>query len=203
MNTLILLYHDIERIPSEKLSFLWYTYYMKFHRDILIIDFEQAKGFPVQVGALLLDKETLEEKHSFLSYIYAEIGEYINPKTGITQEMIIDALNQKEVGEKIYAKFGSDIFLSSFAQNMDIGFFTEIMQKAGIDFIGGRTDFQKYDYHIIDIWPLAYIHALKNGYTGTIRSEELFQFYGAKPRDLHNALEDCRLAGEVLRNIMK
>ena len=60
---------------------------MKFQKDILIIDFE-GKDEPVQVGAVLLDKETLEEKDSFDSYIYADLDGYVSPTSGITQEMI-------------------------------------------------------------------------------------------------------------------
>jgi DNA polymerase III epsilon subunit-like protein len=32
--------------------------------------------------------------------------------------------------------------------------------------------------------------------------EEIFQAFGIKPRGLHNALEDCRIAAEVLRKVV-
>ena len=175
---------------------------MKFHKDILVLNFEQSKYLPVQVAAILLDKETLQEKSSFYSYIFADIGDYVNSKSGITQDMIQGAPKQSEVAEMLYQKFGTDVFLASFVQNMDITFFSEMMRKASIDFIDGRTDFKKYDFHILDIWPVAYVYALKNGYTGSTRSEELFQFYNAKPRGLHDALEDCRITADVLRKIV-
>jgi len=35
-----------------------------------------------------------------------------------------------------------------------------------------------------------------------MRSEEIFQEFGAKPRGLHDALEDCRIAADVLRKIV-
>lgn len=174
---------------------------MKFHKDILIIDFEGVKH-PVQVGAVLLDKETLEEKDSFASYIYADLEGLKVLKSGITQEMINDAPKQGEVGKLIYDKFGSDLFLGSWVQNLDITHFVKLLSAAEIDFIEGRTSFKKYDFHILDIWPIAYTHALKQGYTGSILSEELFQYFGAKPRGLHNALEDCRITADVLRKIV-
>lgn len=174
---------------------------MKFHKDILVIDFEGVKK-PVQIGSILLDKETLEEKDSFSSYIYADLEGYISPKSGITQEVINDAPKQAEVGKMVFDKFGSDIFVASFVQNMDINHFQTLLSAAGIDFLESKTDFKKYDFHILDIWPIAYIHLLKIGYQGGIGSEEMFQAFGAKARGFHDALEDCRIAADVLRKIV-
>lgn len=116
--------------------------------------------------------------------------------------MINDAPKPAEVGKMIFKKFGSDIFIGSFVQNLDIEHFTKILSAAGIDFIESKTDFQKYDFHILDLWPVAYIHALKQGYTGGTGSEGLFRYFGAKPRGLHSALEDCRITADVLRKIV-
>lgn len=174
---------------------------MTFSKDILIIDFEGVSN-PVQIGAILLDKETLEEKESFVSFIYANLEGLKVLKSGITQEMINDAPKQEEVGKMIYEKFGSDVLIGSWVQNLDITHFVKLLSAAGIDFLEGRTSFKKYDFHVLDIWPIAYVHALKQGYTGSILSEEMFQYYGAKPRGLHNALEDCRITADVLRKIM-
>lgn len=174
---------------------------MKFAKDILIIDFEGVKH-PVQVGAVLLDKETLEEKDRLVTYIYADLEGFVSPKSGITQEMINTAPTKAEAGKLLYDKFGSDIFIGSFVQNMDINHFQSLLSAANIDFIEGKTDFKKYDFHILDIWPIAYSYLLKNGYTGGTGSEEIFQAFGAKQRGLHDALEDCRLAAEILRKII-
>jgi DNA polymerase III epsilon subunit-like protein len=174
---------------------------MKLPKDILLIDFEGVSN-PVQVGAVLLDKETLEEKDNFTSYIYADLGGRIVKKSGITQEMINEAPKPEEIGRTLYEKFGSNVFIASWVQSLDISHFINLMKKAKIDFTEGPVNFSKYDFHIIDIWPIAYIHALKSGYTGGVGSEELFQYFGAKPRDLHNALEDCKIAADVLRKIV-
>ncbi len=174
---------------------------MKFPKDILVIDFEGVRH-PVQVGAILLNKDTLEEKDNFLSYVYADLPDKIVKKSGITQGMINDAPKQEEIGKIIYEKFGSNVFLASWVQSMDLSHFASLMNKANIDFTEGPINFSKYDFHVLDIWPIAYIHALKNGYTGGAGSEDLFQYFGAKPRDFHNALEDCRIAADVLRKIV-
>ena len=167
---------------------------MKFKRDILIIDFEGLKE-PVQIGAVLLDKETLQEKDSFSSYIWTDLHGEVKATSGISQETLEGAPNQAEVGQKVFEKFGTDILIGSWVANADIKNFKKIIKAAGLDF-------ELYDYHILDIWPIAYIHLLKQGYSGSMRSEEIFKEFGAKPRGLHNALEDCRIAADVLRKIV-
>lgn len=170
---------------------------MKFPKDILIIDFE-GKSEPTQVGALLLDKDTLAEKDSFVSFIYRDFQGEDRSKSvsGITQETLDNAPSQAEVGKMLFDKFGTDILIGSWVDTLDIDHFRKIMKAAGIDWYD-------YDYHVLDIWPAAYIYLLKQGYAGGIRSEEMFREFGAKPRGLHDALEDCRIAADVLRKIIK
>ncbi|MDD5731958.1 MAG: exonuclease domain-containing protein [Patescibacteria group bacterium] len=174
---------------------------MKFIKDILLIDFEVDIGDikvaePTQIGAILLDKETLEEKDSFVSYIAADLNGTIGKKSGITQEILTGAPTQAEVGKMIFEKFGTDILLGSWVAGLDRAMFRKIMTSAGIDI-------EQYDYHTVDLWPAAYIYLLKKGYDGAINSEAMFQELGMPPRDKHNALEDCRLAAEVLRKIIR
>ncbi len=167
---------------------------MKFAKDILLIDFE---GFtaPKQIGAILLDKETLEEKDSFSSYIYTDMKGKPSFKSGITQEMLDGAPSQAEVGKLVFEKFGTDIIISAFVADLDFRHYRTIITEA-------RIDPALYDYHILDVWPLAYAHLLKSGYEGKVNSEEIFQAFGAKPRGNHDALEDCRITAEVLRKVI-
>jgi DNA polymerase III epsilon subunit-like protein len=166
---------------------------MKFPKDILIIDFEGWEE-PTQLGAILLDKETLKEKDSFVSYIYADLQGKPSIKSGITQEMLTDAPSQAVVAKRLYEQFGTNIFLSSFVLNLDLRHIRTIMKSANIDFL-------EYDYHVLDIWSLAYIHLLKQGYEGDPHSEPIFQAFKSKPRGNHDALEDCRIAADILRTL--
>ena len=166
---------------------------MKFPKDILVIDFE---GFPdpVQMGAALLDKESLAEKDNFVSYIYTDLEGKTMKRSGITQEMLIGAPTQAEVGSMIYEKFGTNILLASWVDTLDITHFQKIISQIG-------RGWKDYDYHVLDIWPAAYLHLLKREYAGGMGSEEMFQAFGLAPRGLHNALEDCRIAADVLRKL--
>ena len=167
---------------------------MKFKKDILIIDFEGMKN-PVQIGAVLLDKKTLNEKDNFSTYIFADLKGKIKVISGISQETLKGAPSQAEAGQMIFEKFGTDIIIGSWVAKSDIKNFEKIITAAEIDL-------KLYDYHVLDIWPAAYIYLVKQGYSGGMRSEEMFKEFGAKPRGLHDALEDCRIAADVLRKIV-
>ncbi len=166
---------------------------MKFAKDILLIDFE-GKDEPIQIGAILLDKNSLAEKDNFSTYIYADLRGIVSPKSGITQEMLEGAPTQAEVGRMIFNKFGTNILIGSWVADLDITNFEKIISAAGISW-------DQYDFHVLDIWPVAYIYLLKKGYNGGMGSEEIFQTFGAEPRGFHNALEDCRIAADVLRKL--
>ncbi len=169
---------------------------MHFPKDILVLDFE-GRGLELltQVGAVLLDKDTLEEKESFSSYIYADVGDRAGGRANITQAMVDGAPSQEEVGKMLLEKFGTDVLLASWVANMDMGYLDILMKAAG------RSTWKTYDYHVFDIWPAAYLYLLKKGYTGGLGSEEMFRAFGAQSRNAHDALEDCRIAAEVLRKI--
>ena len=166
---------------------------MSFIKDILLIDFEGLVD-PVQIGAILLDKNSLEEKDYFVSYVYADMQGKTSKKSGISQETLCGAPSQAEVGKIIFEKFGTNILLGSWVDTLDIDHFRKIIKAVGISW-------KQYDYHVLDIWPVAYIHLLKLGYAGEVDSESIFQAFGMKVRGLHNALEDCRIAADILRKI--
>lgn len=95
----------------------------------------------------------------------------------------------------IAEKFGTDILIACWVANLDMSHWKKIITAAGLDVL-------KYDYHVLDLWPAAYTYLVKKGYTGGMRSEEIFQEFGASPRGLHDALEDCRIAADVLRKLV-
>jgi hypothetical protein len=168
---------------------------MKFLKNILVIDFEGVSGEPTQIGAVLLDKESLEEKDSFCSYIYMDMKGQKGERDNITQEMLIGAPSQAEVGKMVFDKFGTDIFLASWVARIDYEDFNKIIMAANIDK-------NLYDYHFFDIWPITYAHLAKRGYDGPVNSDPLFREFGIKQREYHDALADARIAASILRKIM-
>ncbi len=168
---------------------------MKFKKDILIIDFEGGQAGPKQLGAVLLDKETLAEKDSFCSYIYLDMQGVPSMRSGITQDMLDTAPQRADMAKRFYDKFGTNIFLASFVSGFDVQHLKTIMSEANINYF-------EYDYHILDVWPLAYTYLLKKGYEGNFDSESIFQSFGIAPRGKHDALEDARITAKILRQII-
>ena len=167
---------------------------MVFAKDVLIIDFEGLKE-PVQLGAVLLDKETLEEKDSLKTYIWADLKGEVKKVSGISQETLKNAPTQAEVGRMFFEKFGTNVLIGMWVAQADSKNLETILTAT-------ELDPKIYDYHILDIWPAAYIHLLKQGYEGGIRSEEIFKAFGTKERGLHDALEDARIVADIVRKIV-
>ena len=167
---------------------------MGFAKDVLIIDFEGLKE-PVQLGAVLLDKETLEEKDSLNTYIWADLKGEVKKVSGISQETLKNAPTQAEVGRMFFEKFGTNVLIGMWVAQADSKNLETILTAT-------ELDPKIYDYHILDIWPAAYIHLLKQGYDGGIRSEEIFKAFGTKARGLHDALEDARIVADIVRKIV-
>ena len=98
-----------------------------FSKDILLIDFETTgldlkKSLPIQLGAVLLDKQSLKEKDSFLSYIKQDVSNM--PKEsfdvhGITQGILNSAPMEEDVIEIFLSKFGTEIYLASWNEMLD------------------------------------------------------------------------------------
>lgn len=171
-----------------------------FSKDILLIDFETTgldlnKALPIQLGAVLLDRESLEEKDHFLSFIKQDLTE-MNPEAakihGITEEKLKDAPSPKEVIEKFLTQFGVEVYLASWNEMLDHTMMAKLLNEVG-------KDIYEHDYHYIDVWSLAYFYMVKQGRGDIIKSEPTFQFFGLPPRKTHDALEDCRHTAEVLR----
>ncbi|MEY4723501.1 MAG: Exonuclease [Candidatus Parcubacteria bacterium] len=166
---------------------------LAFPKDILVMDFE-GRAEPTQAGFVLLDRATLAEKDAYVSYVYADLGGFVSPFSGISQETLKGAPTQAEVGKAVFERFGTDVLLACWVQDVDMRNFKKIMAEAG-------HEFSEFDYHVLDVWAAAYVHLLKGGYAGSMRSEEMFRAFGAAPRDKHDALEDARIAAHVLRAI--
>lgn len=175
-----------------------------FAKDILIIDFESTGGDvdvdePIQLGALLLDRATLEEKKSFLTLIQADYSK-MKPEAldchGITEDKLKNAPSRAEAAQKFVDSFGFDFILASWVQNLDHAMLKKLVAAIGVPM-------KKYDYHFFDLWPSAYLYLLQRGYTGTMRSEPMFQALGLPARDKHDALADCRMAADILRKITR
>jgi DNA polymerase III epsilon subunit-like protein len=173
-----------------------------FAKDILLIDFESTGLDPVhheptQLGAILLDKETLAEKDSYLTFITADLS--IASKealevSGITAKDLEGAPSPEKVIKEFLEKFGTNVFLSSWNSILDRGLLDKMLRKVN------KTIFE-YDYHYLDVWPICYMYLARTGQGEKLRGNATFDALGLPPRNAHDALEDCRYAAEALRAV--
>jgi len=173
-----------------------------FSKDILLIDFETTgldlkKSLPIQLGAVLLDKQTLAEKDYFLSFIKQDLSDMPEESAkvhGITEEHLKDAPLPNEVIASFLDQFGVEVYLASWNEMLDHTMLSKMLDGVG-------KDIYIHDYHFFDVWSLAYMHMVRLDRGDIVRSEQTFQYFGLPSRSAHNALEDCRHTAEVLRKV--
>ncbi len=175
-----------------------------FPKDLLIVDIETSGSdpyahVPIEIGAVLLDKDTLAEKKSFTSYIHQDdhfpVEQWALKKVKIDYTAIAAAPRIEEVTEKFTKLFGFDVTFAAWVVAFDVAFFSQMLKSIGLQW--GR----EYSHHALDLFTLTWMHLAKNGWKTIPDSETVFQHFGLPPRGFHTALEDCRLEAEVLRKI--
>lgn len=178
----------------------------EFPKDILIVDFEVTgfdfeKDEPVQIGLILLDKKTLEEKVSFVSWIKprqkinTELPgfKWANIKESEIEE-IEKAPNEEFVANEINKILPDEYILCAWNVTFDFAFWRKILSHDGKKIHAAK---------LLDLWTLAQVNLLKdNTYDGSYGSESVFQHFGAEPRKKHDGLEDCRIEAMVLRKLL-
>lgn len=176
---------------------------MKFARDILLIDVEATgqdveKGFPLQLSAVLLDKDNLLEKNFFNSYIKHPFSQTTNDQIvqtlGIPKEKWITAPNLKVVIQNFKDTFPYNVTLCSH-NIINVNFLRESFKRAKIDY--------EYDYHIIDLWTLGYFLMSKQNLKKIPTAETLGAYFRLEKGKEHDSLDNCRYLAEILRKIVK
>ncbi len=176
---------------------------MKFARDILLIDLETtgmdpAKDFPLQLSAVLLDKDNLLEKQSFNSFIRHPFSQTTNDRIvqtlGINKELWIKAPNLKSVIGAFKEAFPYNVTISS--QNIiNVNFLSEAFKKTGIVY--------EYDYHILELWTLGYIYLSRLNIKKIPTAQTVGTYFKLQRTKEHDALANCRFHAEILRKLSK
>lgn len=182
-----------------------------FKKDILIVDIE-ATGVDIhrheiiQLAAVLLDKKTLRTKKRFNSYIKPSKWKNRDPEAmkvcQISWGQLKDAPTLKSVLQKFNRTFGHDVMLANYGGNLDFIFLPEHYRKAGLRY--------RFDYHTLNIWALGYLYmAERRRLTNRKRFagfslEDLAEQLGIPlPTSRHDALVDCIIEAEILRQLVK
>ncbi|MSR68323.1 3'-5' exonuclease [Candidatus Saccharibacteria bacterium] len=173
-----------------------------FLKDILLIDFETTgidlnKSLPIQLGAILLDRQTLAEKDNFLSYIKQDLSNMSRQSAkihGITKKEMDTAPTSSEVIGSFIEQFGTEVYLASWNEMLDHSMLATMLGSIG-------KGIDTHDYHYLDIWSIVHIYMVQRGKGDIIRSEPINEYFGLPARTTHNALEDCKLTAQVLRKV--
>lgn len=175
---------------------------MKFARDILLIDFQTTginieKDFPLQLSAVLLDKDNLLEKNAFSSFIRHPFSQTTNDRIvqtlGITKEEWMASPNLKTVIADFENKFSYNVTLAS-QNTININFLKECFKRISKEY--------EYDYHIIELWTLGYLYLSKQNLKKIPTATTLGTYFKIQKEDERDALANCRYLAEILRKLV-
>jgi DNA polymerase III epsilon subunit-like protein len=161
----------------------------------------------LQIAAVLLDKKTLKEKKVFSSFVKpvkwkTRDLESMNVNK-ITLDMVKDVPSLKEVIKEFDRVFGHNVIQAFYVGFNDKRFLLDSYKKAGVKW--------QFDYHYFELWGLFYpFLAINNQLTSKkdfagFGLESLIKKFKIKTNknQLHDALVDCRVEAEVLRNVIE
>lgn len=175
---------------------------MRFARDILLVDIEATgtnpeKDFPLQIAAVLLDKDNLLEKDWFNSYVRYSFSQSTNDRIiqtlGITKDLLFRSPPLKDVITAFNAKFPYNVTLAS-QNTVNINILQEAFKKAGISY--------EYDYHIIELWTLGYLFLSRQGIKKIPTASTFGQYFKLERKKDHDALVNCRFLAEIFRKLV-
>ena len=184
-----------------------------FPRDLLIIDTETTglditRHSVLQLGAVLIDKDSLEEKYHYCSYIYATKKQFqaaderalrIN---GINIDMTKKAPTWKESFTTMLhetKKFKYHIA----GQNLqfDVSFMKQMCRRYRFKYPFGRD--RELGAREIDLWPVFLSVGAFKDLPYIDRNASLYsmcKYFNIETKS-HDALADCRATAEVLRRM--
>ncbi len=182
-----------------------------FNKDLLLVDIEATgldphKNEIIQIAAILLDKKTLREKKSFVSYVRPENWRNRNPESmainNISFAQVKHSPTLKATLASLHKKFDlNKVIIANYGPILDIEFLKAAYRKLKKPY--------PFEYHVFNIWPLCYTYAAKHGllknrqrYTG-FSLEDLMRHFKISAENRHDALVDCQVTAEVLRQIIK
>lgn len=178
-----------------------------FNSDLLLLDLETTGSDPnrheiVEIGAILLDCGTLDEKAAFESRVRPTHFERADPTAlrihGLTEQDLEYAPSSDEVLSAFVKTFGLNYALCGWNIGFDTAFLRQYFDQAG-----RIEEFNQLDYHRLDLWSALQLSWVSGKFPVEPRSlTDVCSWLGINRRQKHNALEDARIAAQVLRHIV-
>ncbi|MFZ0772424.1 MAG: 3'-5' exonuclease [Candidatus Sulfotelmatobacter sp.] len=175
-----------------------------FTRNLLVLDVETTGSDPqlhevVEIGAVLLDADSLEPLRQFQSLVRPEQFQNSDPRAlrihGLSPERLGTAPPAGEVISRFVDEFGLDFIFCGWNIAFDTQFLRSLFRKAE-----KKALFDAIDYHKVDLWSLLELAWVSGLYPKEPKSlAEVCQTLHIERSALHNALQDALIAAEVLR----
>ena len=176
-----------------------------FHTDILLVDLETTSDNPnvcepIQIGAALLDKETLEVKEEYVKLIKPQTNDWQEAAAnvhGLNRDFLIKAgYDRKLVFAELESIFDFTSLRLSSWNVLDI----EVIRKFAKSGIGNT-------HKALELWSFTYPYFVMNNIElpkeRTHGLDFACEHFGIKRINAHDALEDVRVEAEVLRCVAK
>lgn len=164
-----------------------------FEENYVIVDLETTGLSPlkneiIEIGAIKVENNKIVDRLDILVKPENEVSPFITNLTGITNEMLKDAIRIQDA-LKIFMEFASGSTLMAHNANFDMGFLNSNLQKHF-----------KYtlENKCLDTLALSrkYIKGIKN-----YKLETLANYFNVNYSGAHRSLKDCEITFEVYKNI--
>jgi DNA polymerase III epsilon subunit-like protein len=178
-----------------------------FFKDILVVDLETTGSNPlihevVEMGAVLLDKDTLRQVRSIQSLVRPESLDRSEPLAmkihGLLPDQLLQAPSASQVVSHLIDTLGHGYTLCGWNICFDTQFLAGMFRRAG-----KYEEFTKLDYHRLDLWSLVQL-----AWTCGLVEEEptslsrICTSWGIQRQENHSALQDALISAEVLRRVV-
>ena len=180
-----------------------------FDRDILVFDVETTGVDPrvhqiVSIGALLLDRTTLEpvKSMSTLVQLLPEAFARANHKSmqihGLTLSQLEVAPTPAEVVTQFLDTFGADVYFCGWNVCFDTQFLRALFDQAG-----RLKDFDTFRYHRLDLWSVLELAWLRGLLLAPPDSLSIAcGLFGIRRPSVHDAMEDARVSALILKKTL-
>lgn len=180
-----------------------------FDRDLLVLDVETTGANPrvhqiVSIGAVLLDRATLDEVKSMSSLVrvtpeaIAQADPIAMQIHGLMLNRLEAAPTPLDVVTRFLDSFGANFYFCGWNICFDTQFIAALFEQAG-----RRQDFDSFRFHRLDLWSLLEVAWLRGLVSMPPESlSRVCRMFEIERQKVHDALEDARISAEILRRTL-
>jgi DNA polymerase-3 subunit epsilon len=179
-----------------------------FPKNLLVLDLETTGRDPIvhstiEIGAVLLDRESLEEIDSWSALVRRQERNGTDTRAmmlhGRSLEEIEGGKDAKDAVAEFLSRFGTDYLVAGWNVGFDVQFLRALLRSTG-----NNEAFDKIDYHRVDVWGIAQFLKTIGWFKSDVSSLScLCQELGLSRAEAHSGLEDARLTATALRRLVE